>query len=145
MTIPEIEKIAKIISAIKELDKEIIFIEKTARILSDNIYDVDFSLSFSPIEIHKKVDVLDSDGFLKGGDTTVNIIEEMRKRMSQMLYTIPTEYRSGGYIGKDSKKHSISEKIDESLSLKLLAVILRDKQSKRDNLIVQLKLIGVHI
>jgi len=139
MTIPEIEKITKIVSAIKELDKEIIFIEKTARILSENIYDVDFSLSFTPIEIHKKVDVLDSDGFLKkdvsdSADAIrysfVSIFETAMNRLSD---------------AKDSKKHSISEKIDESLSMKLLAVILRDKQSKRDNLIVQLKLIGVHI
>lgn len=138
MTLREIEKITKIVSDIKELDKEIIFIEKTARILSENIYDVDFSLSFTPIEIHKKVEVLDSDGFLKKEDTSANkvstgwIINSLFSRA--IIESSPT-----------SKGHSISYKIDESLSLKLLAVILRDKQSKRDNLIVQLKLIGIHI
>jgi len=144
MTIPEIEKITKIVSAIKKLDKEIIFIEKTARILSENIYDVDFSLSFTPIEINKKVEVLDSDGFLKKEEDSSNK-ERTGWIISPLLYTIPAEYGSVGHIGKEYKKHSVSEKIDESLSLKLLAVILRDKQSKRDNLIVQLKLIGVQI
>lgn len=138
MTIPEIEKITKIVSAIKELDKEIIFIEKTARILSENIYDVDFSLSFTPIEIHKKVEVLDSDGFLKKEDDSSN------KAVTGWI--INSIFSCGNTESKPTaKKHSVSEKIDESLSLKLLAVILRDKQSKRDNLIVQLKLIGVHI
>ena len=138
MTLREIEKITKIVSDIKELDNEIIFIEKTARILSENIYDVDFSLSFMPIEIHKKVEVLDSDGFLKKEDTSANkgatgwIINSLFS--CAIIESSPT-----------SKGHSISYKIDESLSLKLLAVILRDKQSKRDNLIVQLKLIGIHI
>ena len=138
MTLSEIEKATKILETVKKLDKEIINIEKMARTLSENIYDVDFSLSFTPIEINKKVEVLDSEGFLKKG---------VSDSADAVRYSFVSIFESAinnmkGAIENSSNKQSISEKIDESIALKLIAVILRDKQSKRDNLIVELRLIG---
>lgn len=138
MTLPEIEKATKILASVKQLDSEIIAIEKMARTLSENIYDVDFSLSFTPIEINKKVEVLDSDGFLK---------KDVSDSADAVRYSLVSIYESAlnnmkESVANKSKKQSISEKVNESLALKLLAVILRDKQSKRDNLMVELRLIG---
>lgn len=138
MTLPEIEKATKILASVKQLDSEIIAIEKMARTLSESIYDVDFSLSFTPIEINKRVEVLDSDGFLK---------KDVSDSADAVRYSFVSIFESAmnnvkESITNSSKKQSISEKVNESLALKLLAVILRDKQSKRDNLMVELRLIG---
>ena len=138
MTLPEIEKATKILASVKQLDSEIIAIEKMARTLSENIYDVDFSLSFTPIEINKKVEVLDSDGFLK--KDLPDSAEAVRYSVVSVFETAMNNMKES--IVNSTKKQSISEKVNESLALKLLAVILRDKQSKRDNLMVELRLIG---
>ena len=138
MTLPEIEKATKILASVKQLDSEIIAIEKMARTLSENIYDVDFSLSFTPIEINKKVEVLDSDGFLK--KDLPDSAEAVRYSVVSVFETAMNNMKES--IVKSTKKPSISEQVNESLALKLLAVILRDKQSKRDNLMVELRLIG---
>ena len=138
MTLPEIEKATKILASVKQLDSEIITIEKMARILSENIYDVDFSLSFTPIQINKKVEVLDSEGFLK--KDLPDSAEAVRYSFVSVFETAMNNMKES--IVNSTKKQSISEKVNESLALKLLAVVLRDKQSKRDNLIVELKLIG---
>ena len=77
MTLPEIEKVTKILTKVKQLDSEIIAIEKMARTLSENIYDVDFGLSFTPVVKNDKVDVLDSDGFLKKDTQESGFIDGM--------------------------------------------------------------------
>jgi hypothetical protein len=141
MTLPEIEKATKILVSVKQLDSEIIAIEKMARTLSENIYDVDFSLSFTPIQINKKVEVLDSEGFLK--KDLPDSAEAVRYSFVSVFETAMNNMKES--IVNSTKKQSISEKVNESLALKLLAVVLRDKQSKRDNLIVELKLIGAII
>lgn len=138
MTLPEIEKVTKILTKVKQLDTEIIAIEKMARTLSENIYDVDFSLSFTPVVKNEKVEVLDSEGFLKKENNNNNGFPEGSWMLRYMC--APQE----GTSNKNATIH-ISDKVNESLALKLLAVILRDKQSVRDNLMVELRLIGVSL
>jgi hypothetical protein len=146
MTLPEIEKVTKILAKVKQLDTEIIAIENMARTLSENIYDVDFSLSFTPVVKNEKVEVLDSDGFLKKDDSceSEDPFSAIQRSMREIL---SNTYMKGGKVTvtNGSKKLSISYKVNESLALKLLAVILRDKQSVRDNLMVELRLIGVSL
>ena len=139
MTLPEIEKVTKILTKVKQLDSEIIAIEKMARTLSENIYDVDFGLSFTPVVKNDKVDVLDSDGFLKKDTQESGFIDGIGWILRYSCH--PEELTSK----KKNTTIHISDKVNESLALKLLAVILRDKQSVRDNLMVELRLIGVSL
>ena len=83
MTLPEIEKVTKILTKVKQLDSEIIAIEKMARTLSENIYDVDFGLSFTPVVKNDKVNL-----FL----THKIQFSEIPEKIDSVLQSIVIEY-----------------------------------------------------
>ncbi len=147
MNIQQLERSQKMYTNIKELDAEIIEIEKIAMLLVDGNAEVKLNLSVKDTTPKSEKIAIDEDGDMKAtksGPLTFGI-------MSPMAFMQRIQGSRGLWIDDDplQAKQDNSEKmsygISENLSLNVLAILLNEKLEKRAKLIKSLNRIGVTI
>lgn len=140
MDFKKLEKAARIYKEIQSLDKEIIEIDRMAHLVANGKVESVFELKvkdLQKIEDEKAKVSFDEDGSLFSED-----------RNDDMRYFFISPIKSAYGISKpkiNTNEIVLKETISENTTLNLLAVILSEKQSKRDSLIKQIQKTGVLI
>lgn len=136
----------KIFSQIKELDKEIIALEKIANIcsLTEGI-NVSFEMSVKEAKAESKSVEFDEDGSLVTNNHSFDAYSYMIQRMTN-------PFSSGGHVGrircgneKQETKNTIKQELSGSTALMVLSAILSDKLKSRNEMINGLENIGFDI
>ena len=147
MNIQELERSQKIYAQIKDLDAEIIEIEKVAILIANGNAEVNLSLKvkdISPKKQEKEKVEFDEDGSLKtslgsGMNFRMGIISPWG--MGESLFE--KMYGKGAIEKEEAPGTNLKACLSENLSLNVLAILLYDKQSRREKLIRNLKRVGV--
>jgi len=143
MDLNKLEKAAKVLIKIKELDKEIIEIERIAMMVvnSETKSNLELRVTSLEPEPEKKTHVLDEDGSLKNeiGSAWDRINELMMSSLSAPLVNYSP-------LGQKSKNHSVLEhELSERLTMQILGIILAEKQAIRQGLINKIEHLGIKI
>jgi hypothetical protein len=130
MDFKKLDKAAKLHERIKQLDKEIIDIERLALMVATKKTELKFSLKVNDLEkteVPKKTTCSD--------ELVISF-----QGMFGGLYSPPTKK-------KDVKKydHKFSEIVSDTLALQLLGVVIEDKKHIRELALKQIKKLGVTI
>jgi hypothetical protein len=137
MKITDLNKAAKILDSIKEVDTKILSIEKFAELVVNGITKSSFDLKIQNLAPNQKIPLPDEDGSL------VNIFSEMRREMSKSMYAF------GGFMGdsprqqKKDNNDTLSVDLSENETLQFLGLILGVKQRERQKLLEKLEAFGV--
>lgn len=140
-----IDKAYKIYESIKQIDSEIIEIDRIAMLVANGCSKSHFELRVEDLqkaEQEKENVRFDEDGSLMMGFNGL--------RTPSIWEQITAGYRTGGHFGCESvnlNKHDRKLKwnLSEHTALKVLAVLLSDKKEQRDNLLIQLERLGISI
>jgi hypothetical protein len=136
MKLTQLEKAQKLYDRVKELDKEIMEIEKTAELIATKKTEIKLSLKVSDLEPkkHEKEPILDADG---------SLINNKGSQVSpwRLIYgtLAPKPEQEKEYASK------IANTIPDNLALQLLGVLLADKSEARNLAIKALNKIGIDI
>lgn len=128
MDLKSLEKASKIIAKVKQIDKEIIELDKFAAALVNGDVRAEFSLSFTDNKPKEEKPKEPESDFHHGGFSGL-ILNWCNGEPSK-----PTRH-----------KHTITSDTTESVTLNLLAVLLADKYDKRTALLNQIKKLGIQI
>ena len=126
-----LEKAAKIFEKIKQLDAEIIEIDKYAMLVANGDVEPSFELSFKMLKTEEKEEE-------KQG--TENLLESYSNSLRMTIY--------GGFLMSDKKKepeNKLSNTLSENATLQILGVLLHEKNAARTRLINQLRKTGVQL
>jgi len=140
MKLSQLDKANKLYSRIKELDAEIIEIERFADAIASKKAKIKFSLSYADLEKVAEQDkvVLDDNGFLvKGGKKEYTSMFSFW--MQNPLGNRSCEKPEKTYDGK------IKYELDDSLALQVLGVLLKDKMEVREKAMKAINKLGVKI
>jgi hypothetical protein len=147
MNIQELERSQKIYAQIKDLDAEIIEIEKVAILVANGNAEVNLSLNVKDTtpkkEESEKVE-FDEDGSFKsslgsGLNFRMGIISPWGTGES----LFEKVYGKSVIEKEDNSGSKLKACLSENLSLNVLAILLYDKQTRRAKLIKSLNRIGV--
>jgi hypothetical protein len=127
MKLIQLERANKVLGEIKELDEQIIKIEKMAiEMTSEEERDVSITMSFDkPKEPEAKIDEDGYDGF-----------------MGFRFMIAESPFRRYGYDEKKTLKESMFVQFDNSECLQILGMMLMCKQQRRQRLLNQLQKLG---
>ena len=144
MNIQQLERSQKIYLDIKKLDAEIIEIDKVAQLIANGNAEVNLTLTVKDItpKIEQKEKVTTEDGSLQSEILTFEIGGlDLSERMSKLSHSIWGGISSKPHVSENETK--LTADLSENLSFNVLAILLHDKQTKREKLINNLKKIGV--
>ena len=128
MNASKFEKATIAFERIKQLDKQIIEIEKLAMLLADGSTKQSVSISIEDLSESEKGNILDKDGSLIGSESISGI----------SLWKVP--YGSVLSIKEDNQnEHKLAEPTSEKVMLQILGVLLHEKINERNYLIKQLE------
>jgi len=129
MNYNKIAKLSKKIETIKQLDKEIINIEKIAMLISNgNKCGFKISVEKNPEEEEKKP-ILDSDGSL-----IINITEVAATQTHWLFGGGSTDTPK-----KDKNKKSFKSPLNDKFGLQILGIVLSEKNSIRNRIIKEIE------
>ena len=138
MELNKLEKAGKILTAIKSLDAEIIEIEKFALLISEGHAKCSFEFICKDVKKQKekseKVE-FDSDGSLVIGSRP-------RSFLDGVIINWPTMTPKNE---DDKTTSSLKNELTEITSMRILSVLLQEKQYRREKYLNQLRKIGVTI
>lgn len=135
MKIKNLEKATKILEQIKVLDAEIIEIDKIALLVADGGNTLSLELKVQPNNPNEKKEILDSDGSLIDHNKPIGY--------DGLFGGILGHYRSMCEPIKPFTPHHILKKeLNESSTLHILGLLLREKQFIRFSLIEKLEKLG---
>lgn len=133
MDIKKLEKATIILKAIKNIDAEIIEIEKTAMLVANN-----------DTESHFLLNVIDNEKPQEEENTEQENQGDPFSEFSGLLSFMA--FRSSNKPEKENKNlHSLKCDLSVNATLQILGVLLYEKQTKRNKLINSLKKYGVNI
>jgi len=136
MNATQFAKAQKLFDRVKELDAEILEIEKTAQLIASNKTEIKLSLKINDLEKHgKKQRVLDEDGSLLG-DSPIG------RNPFSLFFGLDRTQEQKSVKEYDVKQDSI---IPDRVALQVLGVLLADKMEARDLAIKRLNKIGIDI
>lgn len=128
MNASKFEKATIAFERIKQLDKQIIEIEKLAMLLADGSTKQSVSISIEDLSESEKGNILDKDESLIGSESISGI----------SLWKVP--YGSVLSIKEDNQnEHKLAEPTSEKVMLQILGVLLHEKINERNYLIKQLE------
>lgn len=142
MKLTQLEKAQKLYARVKELDGEIIEVEKLAQLISSKKTSIKLSLKVNDLEKVNDSDkvTLDEDGSLKYGSEA----SSMASRMFGLW--MPSPFGSCTDIAKkDAPDSQFKSEISDSVCLGILGVLLASKMEARELAIKALNKIGVQI
>jgi hypothetical protein len=128
MNASKFEKATIAFERIKQLDKQIIEIEKLAMLLADGSTKQSISISIEDLSESEKGKILDEDGSLIGSESISGV----------SFWKVP--YGSVLSIKEDNQnEHKLAEPTSEKVMLQILGVLLHEKINERNYLIKQLE------
>lgn len=139
MNLKQLDKATRILSEIKELDNQIISIEKHAMLIANGNVALDLKLFI--LDLEKQAKEQNKVGFTEDGSLSYDA--ELRNLMKG--YFMP----SFGILGskpEEKKKEcetTFMSELSESAALQILGILLYEKQTKRQSLLAKLNKIGV--
>lgn len=143
MNIKKLEKAYKVIERIKILDNDIIQIEKVAMSTANNTASSSFKLFVKNIgETDNKENILEEDGSLKKGSLEFGVSPFS---LWGSMFSFP-RMGSEGKETKDKKDTTVlGYELSETATLKILAILLLEKQQLREELLKELEKFGLKI
>lgn len=136
----QLEKVSKIYQSIKTLDSEIIYFEKMAILMANNKTKLMLKLSVVDLDEQTEQAVFDSDGDLHYIQSDI-----FRNVYARMFGVHPNQIQTCGQEKLPKIKMQLTETIDDTTGLSILAVILGHKQNQRRDLLAVLKGMGVEV
>lgn len=136
MDIKKLKSASGLLEQLKTIDQEIIKLDKLAMSIANKKCDIEVELKVVDLEKVEK----ETEERLKA-DT-----DSMEQSSIFDVYWTARRYRYGGE-SQDSKpkknKLSLSEKVSDTESLEILAILLRNKRDKQRKIISRLEKLGV--
>ncbi|WP_231489871.1 hypothetical protein [Pedobacter sp. Leaf170] len=151
MNITQLEKSQKIYNDIKTLDAEIIELDKVAHIIANGNATVNLSISVIDNTLKESKDkesILDEDGSLKSDFGSLSSGRISFNPFDEIIRSATSSWPSmSSFAPKVASANStnLETKLNDNLSLNVLAILLYEKQERRKKLIKQLNRIGVTI
>jgi len=149
MNIQELERSQKIYAQIKTLNTEIIEIEKVAILIANGNAEVNLSLKVTDTTPKKddkeKVEFDEDVSFKSSLGSGLNFRMGIINPWGTQESLFEKMYGKGAISEEKESGTNLKACLSENLSLNVLAILLYDKQTRRDKLIRNLKRIGVTI
>ena len=140
-----IDKISKLIERLKELNADIITIEKIVLLISDSdkSFDYDFSLAVTDLNPQKdeKKNILDEDGSLIKSDDNVLTPEFGFSIFSHIAHKMLRR----GSENSNKTTYEINTKININTMLSMLGIIMNERQEERNKIIKLLNKNNINI
>jgi hypothetical protein len=138
VNIKKLDKANKIYQQIKELDKEIIEIDKHAMLIANGEVKLSLTLNIDDLKKKEKEESkvkFDEDGSIVVNDGVVSL------SWSTMFIGLPTN------VTEDKNKHTttFNTQVIENEALQILGVLLYVRQQKREQLLDRLHKMGIAI
>lgn len=140
MKLEQLERATIIYNDIKELDKEIIAIDRIAMLVANG--EIKSTLELKIEDIEKQNDdsqkiSIDEDGSIVRNDYDI---------VGRMLYKLAIpNFKKGCAEPKNENEHILKNSLSENSTLQILGILLGEKQYKRKILLDRLHKIGVQI
>lgn len=134
MDIKQLEKATRMLSSIKEIDQEIIDIEKIAMILANSDTESSFVLKIIDQEQRDK-----------------SLAQEKQEDDESPARSFLAQFMTSGLLphvtrdDKDDFTHTINASLSVNVTMQILGVLLYEKQNKRTKLIKRLESYGINI
>jgi hypothetical protein len=133
MNLTKLEKATKILNSIKELDAEIIKIESLAEVAANKRMEATVKITLEDLEKEGEEKLeLDEDGSLYSG---------FKGLISG--YMNPISFRCTGQLDEKKNKTTFEQDVNDITLLHILGFLAADKKAKRENLLRQLKRLGL--
>ncbi|HZW66383.1 MAG TPA: hypothetical protein VFF23_11875 [Hanamia sp.] len=141
MDFKKLERATKIYEQLKQLDKEIIEIDRFAMLVANGEIKSSFELKID--DIGKKKEDSDKVGFDEDGSLIKGTSDSLYEQMRRSFYMPILSF--GCDTGKETDKnvHLLKNELSENATMSILGVLLQEKQFKRTNLLTQLQRLGV--
>ncbi len=152
MKLKELDRAIVFYNQIKSIDNDIIKIEKMIVLALNGTIKSSFDLKIEDLakpENESKKNVLDEDGFIKS--------EFLNNRDKEEREENPVEYIKAGFMSflsqrmeigdkkENHKIHNINYSISENVTVKLLGILLLDKQEERKVIVGRLQKFGIEL
>jgi len=146
MNLTKLEKASKILERVKVLDSQIIEIERFAMMVAEGLIKSGLELSIEGLKpkVKEKSDLFDGDGSLK--NKYREEYESYSDRMRSLMMPFLAESPLIKPLEKlNANKSILKAELSEKSTLRILGVIMGEKQALRQSLINQIERLGVQI